>query len=176
MRSINSISIVIPQSITRILVADVLVILCFYITITVAHILPFPLYKLDPMKIIVLVTVIYSTRWNSVAIAAALPVLSFLSTGHPVFPKFLIMSSELMVFAFVLSSFRIRQLKGIISFLSAVLISKILYYMIKSGVIAMGYLDQAFIPSDFYTQIQALVISALVYWSIEFLHQRPANK
>ncbi|NQV49615.1 MAG: hypothetical protein HQ507_03920 [Candidatus Marinimicrobia bacterium] len=170
MISINTANIGTLQPLTRTLLTDVLVLLSFSLTLVVAHVLPFPLYKLDPMKILVLVTVIYSSRWNSLAIAAALPILSFLSTGHPVFPKFLIMSSELMVFAFVLGSFHTRQSKKIIGFLSAVLISKIFYYMVKGGAIALGYLDQSLISTDFHTQIQALVVLALVFGGIEFLH------
>jgi len=115
---------------------------------------------------------VYSSRSNSLAIAAALPVLSFLSTGHPVFPKFLIMSGELMVFAFVLSSFRLRQSNRLIRFLGAVFVSKIIYYLIKGGAIAFGYLDQVLISTDLYTQIQALVILSIVFWGMEFLNQR----
>jgi len=172
MRSITSGGIAVSQPLGKVLLTDILVVSAFFLTLLVAHILPFPLYKYDPMKILVLITVVYSSRSNSLAIAAALPVLSFLSTGHPVFPKFLIMSGELMVFAFVLSSFRLRQSNRLIRFLGAVFVSKIIYYLIKGGAIAFGYLDQVLISTDLYTQIQALVILSIVFWGMEFLNQR----
>ncbi len=176
MKSINIFNIATFQPLTKTLITDILVLLSFSLTLVIAHILPFPLYKLDPMKILVLVTVIYSSRWNSVAIAAALPILSFLSTGHPVFPKFLVMSSELMVFGFVLSSVHTRQSKKIIGFLSAILISKIIYYIIKGGIIALGYLDQPLISTAFYTQIQALVILASIFLALEYLESKRGKR
>lgn len=172
MRSINIDSLTVPDSLARTALVDALVLVSFYLTTVFAHILPFPLYKLDPMKILVLITVIYSKRGNALGIATALPILSFLSTGHPVFPKFMIMSVELIVFAFVFGTLAQRKSSGLVVFLGAVLLSKGAYYLIKAGVIALGFLDQTLISTDFYTQIQALVILGAVYFVIRIIRNR----
>ena len=172
MRSIHIDSLAVPNSATRAILVDALVILSFYLTIVFAHVLPFPLYKLDPMKILVLFTVAYSSRGNALGIAAALPILSFLSTGHPVFPKFLIMSGELIVFAFVLGTLSQRKSNGMLAFLGAVLLSKSAYYLVKFAAISADFLDQTLISTNFYTQIQALAILGAVYFVIQFLRNR----
>lgn len=169
MRSINFESLAAPNSFARTALVDALIFLGFYLTIVFAHILPFPLYKLDPMKILVLITVVYSNRGNALGIAAVLPILSFLSTGHPVFPKFMIMSMEMIVFAFVLSTLSQRKSSGLVTFLGAVFISKGVYYLIKAGAIALGFLDQVLISTDLYTQIQAVVILGLVYFAVQII-------
>ncbi|NQV40753.1 MAG: hypothetical protein HQ506_00225 [Candidatus Marinimicrobia bacterium] len=172
MRSINIDSLTVPDSLARTILIDALVLVSFYLTIVFAHLLPFPLYKLDPMKILVLITVVYSNRGNALGMAAALPILSFLSTGHPVFPKFMIMSLELIVFAFVFIALSQNKSSGLVTFLGAVLISKGVYYLIKAGAIALGFLDQVLISTDLYTQIQALVILGAVYFVIQIIRNR----
>lgn len=158
----------VPNSLSRVALVDALVLVSFYVTIVFAHILPFPLYQFDPMKILVLITVVYSNRGNSMGIAAALPVLSFLSTGHPVFPKFLIMSGELMVFAFVLGMLSQSRSSGLVAFLGAVLISKLAYYFIKFSVISLGWLQTPLLTTSVITQLQALLILLCVFGLVDF--------
>ncbi len=172
MRLLSTIKPIEIQAVTRTLITDVLVLFSFYATIIFAHILPFPLYKLDPMKILVLGTVIYSSRNNAMFMAAILHVLSFFSTGHPVFPKFLIMSSELAIFAWVLGTLQSSRIAKPLGFLSAIFVSKLFYYLIKGGAISLGFLDQNLLSTSIATQMQALAILGGVFLLFDYLNTR----
>ena len=177
MRTTNVGSLALPNGTTRVVLVDAMVLLSFYMTIVFAHVLPFPLYQLDPMKILVLVTVMYSTRWNSVTIAAVLPVLSFLSTGHPIFPKFLIMSMELMIFSWVMSFLIQKQSGAVMTFISAILVSKLAYYAIKAGAIGFGVLNQQLVSTELWVQLQAIILLGVIYAMIQYFqnHHQSEN-
>ncbi|MBT5268798.1 MAG: hypothetical protein HOL70_05060, partial [Candidatus Marinimicrobia bacterium] len=153
----------------RAVLTDVFVLSAFYLTTTFAHILSVPLYQLDPMKIIVLITVMYSNRGNALMIALSLPILSFMSTGHPVAPKFLLMAGELMIFATIMSTYKSGH--WIVLF-SAILVSKLGYYLLKAAVIWMGWLNQDLFATDFKSQALALIILSAVFYFLISMKNR----
>lgn len=151
------------------LVTDILVLSAFFLTITFAHLLPIPMYKLDPMKVFVMLTVMYSSRGNALFISLSLPVLSFVSTGHPVAPKFILMGGELMVFAWIISTYQSSRWG---SFFSAIVISKIGYYVLKAGAIWAGWLNQSLFATDWQSQGLALTILSVVYFLVTSFRSR----
>ena len=80
----------------RLLLYDICIILLIYITPAISHVLNFPLYQLDPMRWGVLCSLLrLKSKKNALILAASLPLLSYLTTGHPIIIKNAIIAVEL---------------------------------------------------------------------------------
>lgn len=132
-----------------------------------SHILSLPVYMLDPMRIIVLLSVVHTSKRNAYLIAATLPLFSLLVSGHPVGVKSILIVSEL-----ILNIWLFFKLYGIVSnkftvMLSSIIASKIYYYSAKAFLLSAGFLAGEIISTPLILQAAvALVIGTyflLVY-------------
>lgn len=155
-------------------VIDLLILSGVYALVSWSHLIPFPLYKLEPMKLLLLVAIIFSTRGNAFLMAATIPLTSTLVSGHPVFPKNLIIGVELMVFAGILTASRMERYQVPFRFMAALLASKFIYYVVKAVVIYFGWLQMSLFSSDFTTQVQGGVIVFAIYWLLISYQRRQA--
>src|SRR5688572_29738515 len=82
----------------RILAHDVIILLVIYFLPSLAHFAPFPLVMLEPMRALLFVGFVLSyNKWNAYILALTIPLFSSLVTGHPVFFKATLISTELLV-------------------------------------------------------------------------------
>ncbi len=157
-------SLALTKSRLNIIILDVFILTAVYTSVMFAHLLPIPLYQLDPMKIFLMAAIIYSSRGNAMLMAVTLPLFSTLSVGHPIFPKNIIISLELIVFTAVITSFVFNRFGSNVQFLLAVLISKIGYYMLKAALISMGTLNMPLFSTRIEMQIISVAILFSVFW------------
>ena len=68
-----------------------------------SHAAAFPLYRFEPMRLLLFVAILYSSRRNALVMALWLPLLSLLTSGHPVFPKVVLIQGELVLNVLVFS-------------------------------------------------------------------------
>ena len=148
----------------RILLLDFIIITGMYAAVSFAHLIPFPLYKLEPMKLFLLVAILYSSRGNALLMAATIPLISSATSGHPIFPKNLIIGVELMAFAAILTSKMIQHQNVALRFFSALMASKLLYYGIKAIVIYSGWMSMTPFSTSLLVQLQGALIVLGVYW------------
>jgi hypothetical protein len=110
---------------------DMVIIISFSMLTIYSHLLPFPLYVIEPMRICVLISVIFLRKPNIYFLASILPLISFFISGHPIFIKSLIMIIELntnVFFIFVL----LNKIKNpFFLILTSTVISKMIYYLLK---------------------------------------------
>ncbi|MHB9041680.1 MAG: hypothetical protein ACYC4T_13585, partial [Melioribacteraceae bacterium] len=110
-------------------------------TPALSHLIAIPIYLLDPMRIILLLSIVHTSKKNVFLLALALPLLSFIISAHPYFVKSLLIASELMINAF-LFFYLIKFFKN--SFMSALVsiaISKVYYYLVKFSLIGFGIIS-----------------------------------
>ena len=146
---------------------DLLALAVVFLAPTFSHLLGFPLYYLDPMRIIVLAAVVHSHRINAYSLAIVLPLFSFLVSGHPVFPKFILVSFELMfnllMFQLILSETK----KAFLAAFLSVVASKVVYYFFKYLLISAALIESDLISTPLYFQaIVAIIISVYIYFII----------
>ena len=139
-----------------------------------SHLTSVPFYLADPMRLAVLGALIASRNWkNSLALALALPLISFALSGHPVYPKCLIIAVELAVnvalFAWFSRLIERRRLDnsrptwntatlfGGAAFLS-ILLSKVLYYALKALVLSAGLLKMELVSTALWIQLIVAVL------------------
>jgi hypothetical protein len=144
---------------------DFTLLLFIYLTPAISHLFAFPIYFLDPMRIALVVALIFTSKKNTFLIALTLPMFSYLISSHPQIIKSFLLSFELLI---NLSLFFVLQEKtknAFISFMLSALISKIIYYLLKFAVINLGLLEDKLFATPFYFQIIApLLLSICLLW------------
>jgi hypothetical protein len=114
------------------------------VTPSLAHLFSFPVYMLEPMRLMMILSLAHSTKKNSYLLALALPLFSFLVSGHPEPVKMMIITAELVlnVYLFYLLAARVRNifLSGFLS----ILLSKLLCYLAYLVVFSLAFVrDEA---------------------------------
>lgn len=122
-------------------------------TPAISHLLSFPLYLAEPMRLMLILAMAHSRKANAYLLALLLPMLSFAVSAHPVFPKMILIAMELTlnVFVFYLLTNKLKSMFGA-AFLS-ILISKLVYYLVKFILIQLLILDPGLIATPLGFQV-----------------------
>ena len=132
---------------------DFSLLLFIYFLPAISHLLAFPVYYLDPMRIALVVALIHTSRKNSFLIALTLAIFSFLISSHPQLAKSFLLSAELLLnlaFFFLLN----EKIKNVFtSLLASIIISKAIYYLLKFAFINFALLDDSLFSTPYYFQI-----------------------
>lgn len=106
-------------------------------TPSLAHFFSFPVYMLEPMRLMMILAIAHSNRKNSYLLALTLPLFSWLVSGHPEPVKMGIITAELAlnVYLFYFLAGRIRNsfLAGILSIAGSKLFCYLAYLVIFSA-------------------------------------------
>lgn len=149
--------------ITKSLVTDILLLGVIYMLPAISHMLAFPLYLLDPMRIVIFASILLScNKYNSYLLAATIPMFSYFVGGHPIFLKSVIIAAELLVnvmlFWFLLKKWRNMFL---ITF-SSIILAKVVYYALKSSFIQIGWLQMDLVDTSLTLQLMVAVAISIV--------------
>ncbi|MCU0405956.1 MAG: hypothetical protein MUE64_03120 [Ignavibacteriaceae bacterium] len=155
-----------PMSISKIknIVFDLLALLFIYLVPAISHLFSFPVYYLEPMRIMLILAIVHTTRKNAYLIAFTLPLFSLLISAHPSLVKTFLVTGELLlnVWLFFLLSEKLSN-KTLSIFLSIV-VSKIFYYLVKFLLVTSTLIDGDLIATPIYIQIIMLfVLSGYIY-------------
>lgn len=136
---------------------DAAAVLFVFAVPALSHLTSVPFYLLDPMRMAVLGALLFSKNWkNALVLALALPLFSFAVSGHPVYPKFLLIAAELSVNVLLFAWLSRKMNAGIAAFVS-ILLSKVLYYGFKAAVLSAGLLPAELISTTIWWQLGVAV-------------------
>lgn len=157
---------VFPLTIPKIknIVFDLVALLAIYLVPAVSHLLSFPVYYLEPMRLMLILAIVHTSRKNAYLITLTLPLFSMLISAHPSLVKTSLITGELLlnVWLFFLLSEKLSN-KTLSIFLSIV-VSKIFYYVIKFLLINSAVMVGDLISTPIYIQIIMLfVLSGYIY-------------
>lgn len=157
----NSIAYSVKRNIRHVLL-DAGAIAFIYFVPALSHMAGIPVYLFEPMRIMLFVSFIFSSRKNSYIIALSLPLFSFLVSSHPSIVKSVLIAVELStnVFLFYLFDEMLRN-KFTAAFLSIV-ISKVLYYLLKFVFISIALMGGSLISTPIYIQVIVTVFLSLI--------------
>lgn len=158
----------------KIALVDLGAILAIYFLPSVSHLLPFPMYFAEPMRIITIAVYFLSKNHkNSLLIALTLPLFSMMFSGHPIPLKASLISIELLMNVFMLDIFiRYFKWKVFIALSVSILASKVVYYFLKYMIIQFGFLQGSLVSIPLYIQLISLIITSLVF----FVFLYPKNR
>lgn len=143
---------------------DVFAISVVYLVPVFSHLFAIPLYYAEPMRLMLVLAIMFTSKKNAFIIAATMPIFSMLVSGHPVFYKALIMSGELVlnVFAFY---FLVEKIKNKFSAMAlSIVISKAAYYGLKILLLNLALIGGSLISTPIIFQLGVIfVFSALFF-------------
>lgn len=148
----------IPGNRIRTILIDLSALMFIYFTPAVSHLLNFPLYLLEPMRIMLILSMAHTSRKNAYLIALSLPIFSFIISAHPSVLKSLLITGELFmnVWLFYYLSQKIKNVFG--SAVLSIILSKAAYYTFKFLFISAGLLATELVSTPLYLQAAVTII------------------
>jgi hypothetical protein len=135
------------------------------LTPALSHVSTLPVYLLEPMRIVLLLSLVHTSKKNTYLLTVALPLFSFLISSHPSFFKAALISSELAlnIFLFFMLTKMMKSYFG--AALVSIFVSKLYYYFMKFGMLQTGLLGGELTASPIWLQtVLTLVFAAYVGW------------
>ncbi len=149
----------------RILLTDLLVLAGVYLIPALSHLSPFPLYYLDPMRLLLMAAYLAARNpANALVMAVTIPLFSSAVAGHPPFYKALLIGVELLVNISLLH-LMLRRLNWPVAlrvFLSIVA-AKTVYYAAKWLFVQTGLLQDKVIATGLDIQLLTAAAFSLLF-------------
>lgn len=160
----KALSVIAIKSNIKTYLIDFFLLLSIYFLPAISHLFAFPIYYLDPMRIALVVALIYTSKKNTYIIALTLPLFSFIISSHPQILKSFLLSAELIInlSCFFLLKEKLKNLFA--SLFISIVISKVIYYSLKFVLIYFALLNDKLFSTPFYFQlISVIILSTYIY-------------
>ena len=143
----------ISSSIIKSSVFDLLAIGFIYIVPVISHLFALPIYYLEPMRLMLILGIAHTSKKNAYILALTLPLFSFIISAHPVFLKTMLISAELLLNVW-LYFFLVEKIKNQFgSIFLSIAISKVIYYIVKFGLLSVLLLEGSLVSTPIYVQV-----------------------
>jgi hypothetical protein len=155
-----------PLSISkiRVIVFDIMALLAIYLVPSVSHLLSLPAYYIEPMRIMLILALVHTSRKNAYLIALTLPLFSFLISAHPSLIKTSLITGELLLNVWLFFFLSEKLSNKTLSIFLSIIASKIFYYLVKFLLITSVLMSGDLISTPLYIQIIMLVVfSGYIY-------------
>lgn len=161
----------------NVLLIDVVLLAALYLVPSAAHLTAWPLYMLEPMRVALIVALLFTNRANTYFIAVTVPLASALLTGHPEPLKAVLMCIEFSIlvaaYGFLARRFRIPAFAALTA---GILLSKVVYYVLKAGALSAGWLGGSLISTPLQTQLVLAIGTAAIFGYIEYFRTASQKK
>ena len=149
---------------THIIIFDILVLVVIYLVPSISHLLGFPLYYFDPMRLMLILSLVYTNRKNTFLIAATLPIFSLLISAHPSLIKSLIICAELTLNVWLYYRLSRNFKNHFIPIFFSIIIAKVFYYSVKYISLNTSLINGELFSTPLYLQISIVILfSGFVY-------------
>lgn len=128
-----------------------------YFTPALSHLFSFPVYYLEPMRIMMFIGLAFMNRKSVYLIALSLPIFSFLISAHPSIIKSGLIAFELFINAWLFYFLFERNGNKLQSAFFSLILSKLLYYSLKYFFIFATLLSGDLISTPVYFQIFIMI-------------------
>lgn len=134
-----------------------------YLMPTLSHLLSFPLYYIEPMRLMVILAMMHTHRNNAWILALTLPLFSFVMATHPVLVKSVLIALELAAMVGIFYILK-RHMHIFAAIFLSIWASKAFYYLMKYLAIQTLMPNERMIGIALYIQlIVSLALSLYVF-------------
>jgi hypothetical protein len=157
----------------NVLLIDGVLLAALYLVPAVSHATALPVYLLEPMRIALIIALLFTNRANTYFIAVTLPLASVLLTGHPEPLKALLMCIEfsILVAAYGFLSRRLG-IPAFAALTAGILLGKVVYYALKAGALGAGWLSGSLVSTPVKFQFILAIGTAAVFGCIEYFRKK----
>ena len=145
-------------------IIDLIGILLIYFLPGISSLLNIPLYLFEPMRVIIIIGIVHTSKENSYLLALLLPATSYLFSNHPAVIKTFILSGDLLINIFLYFSLIKFKVNKFLLMSICIVVSKFAYYLAKYLLIQFSVLEGDLVATPLYIQILIVIIlSGYVY-------------
>lgn len=155
----------------KIVISDLMALMIVYIAPTFSHILPIPLYLFEPMRIIIIFSLFYTSKNNALLLCITLPLFSFITTGHPFLIKSVLITLELAINVIILSFF-IKKHWAFVGVFVSIIFSKLIYYLFKFYLIKNSLISGDLISTSLVYQFTTLLLIGCIFSIYALLNRK----
>jgi len=156
---------------------DIALLAALYLLPGFSHVTALPLYMFEPMRVALIVALLFTTRANAFLIAFTLPLASFLLSGHPAPFKALLMGIELTVlvasYGYLAEKLRVPAVAALAA---AILVGKLVYYTMKYAALSAGLLSGSLVSTPLQTQVLLALGTAVIFGLVETYRSKNSRK
>ena len=146
------------------IVFDFLALVAIYLVPAISHLFSFPVYYLEPMRIMLILSIAHTTKKNAYLIALTLPIFSLLISVHPSLIKTSLITGELLVNVYLFFLITEKLSSKMLGIFLSIILSKLFYYSVKFLMISFAVMSGDLISTPIYFQTTVLIIlSAYIY-------------
>ncbi|HSW54462.1 MAG TPA: hypothetical protein VLH59_05170 [Ignavibacteriaceae bacterium] len=109
------------------------------------------------MRVIIIISLVHTSRNNSYLLAVLLPLISFAFANHPSIAKTFILSGDLLLNIFLFYILK-RWYNVFLSMALSIILSKLAYYLAKYLLIQFSMIDGGLISTPLYIQLIIIVV------------------
>ena len=147
------------------LLIDIGGILLIYFLPDISNLLNIPVYLFEPMRVIIIIAIVHTSKENAYMLALLLPAVSYLFSNHPSLIKTFILSGDLLLNIFLYFSLMKFKVNKFLLMSVCIVVSKLAYYLAKYLLIQFSVLEGDLIATPLYIQISIVIIlSGYVYF------------
>jgi hypothetical protein len=108
-----------------------------------------------------ILAIVHTSKRNALILAVSMPMFSLMISGHPVFPKMILIMCELTMNVFLFYAFTKRVNNIFLAVLSSIIISKAMYYLLKFVFISFAIINTDLISTPILVQVVTTVIFSM---------------
>jgi hypothetical protein len=138
-----------------------------------SHLFKIPVYNIEPMRIMMVLTLLFTSRQNAYLLALALPVFSFLVSGHPAPMKMMIITTELILNVWLFFLLYRNMKMAFLSMFSSILLSKGFCYAMYLILFSMTFVKAEAGTTFLIAQIILTLVLSCIFWLIIYLRKLP---
>jgi len=152
----------------NVLMIDVVLLTALFLLPSFSHLTALPLYKLEPMRIALIVALLFTHRKNAYLIAFTIPLASAWITGHPPPLKAVLMGIEFSVLVTGYTYLvRNDHIPAFFALAAGILLGKSVYYSMKFMALSAGWLGGNLVTTPVRTQLLLGLGTAAVFALVE---------
>jgi len=157
----------------NVVLIDILLLTALYVLPSFSHVTALPLYMLEPMRVALIIALLFTNRANTYLLAFTIPLASSMITGHPVFFKAVLMGIELTILVAGYSYLvRFDRIPAFVALTAGIIIGKLVYYSMKFAALGTGLLTGSLVSTPWQNQLILAVGTAGVFGMVKYTRER----
>lgn len=155
----------------KIIAFDFAAITFIYFIPSLSHLVSFQIYFFEPMRIMLILSLIYTSKNNSFLIALSLPFFTLLISSHPSFYKTILIALELIVNTLLFHYFFKKISNLFMLTMLSIILSKIFYYSGKYLLIYFLIINTGLISTPIFLQLFTSMLLS-IYLHTHFIQRQ----
>jgi len=155
---------------------DVIAVLLIIYMGEISRLIGYPLYVIDPMRLMLVLAFAFNPRWNGWVLALLLPLASYYLGYHPPLAKTALMAIELLLNVWLFWYLLDKTRMALLSILVSIVFSKAVYYMMKFICLKLGWLEGDLIATSLETQMITTVIFSVFIFVMFLFNGKPKKR